>query len=34
MSKKIAVISCIHGNMEALETVYEDICSKKINDGV
>ena len=34
MSKKIAVISCIHGNMEALETVYDDICSKKINDIV
>ena len=34
MSKKIAVISCIHGNMEALETVYDDIRSKKINDIV
>ena len=32
MSKKIAVISCIHGNMEALETVYDDIRSKNIDD--
>lgn len=31
---KIAVISCIHGNMEALETVYDDICSRKIDDVV
>ena len=32
MGKKIAVISCIHGNMEALETVYDDIRSKNIDD--
>lgn len=27
---KLAVISCIHGNMEALEAVYDDICSQGI----
>ena len=31
MGKKIAVI-CIHGKMEALETVYDDIRSKNIDD--
>lgn len=27
---KIAILSCIHGNMEALETVFDDVCSQGI----